>query len=151
MGRRSVSGHCKHLGWIGLQLYRYITRNDGSPLMHALILWRNAALLRRARGLPSRPASPFSDEDEGARSNDDSTTADGRSDRSKSPSPEEGSGSVNGKPTSSSWVKWWSRSRKNQEAGVGLRASTSAPLEDVSLFECSAWSCMLMVVCRTFR
>ncbi|KAJ7368702.1 Lipin/Ned1/Smp2-domain-containing protein [Mycena albidolilacea] len=97
--------------WAGDQ---YITRSDGSPLLDALVLWRDALVKQTTDGIPLRPTSPASfvpdtpvDEEE----------PDQRRDRAKSEPPEQ-TPTVAGKPTSSSWVQWWSRS-KQQPAAVG--------------------------------
>ncbi|KAF9464839.1 Lipin/Ned1/Smp2-domain-containing protein [Collybia nuda] len=96
--------------WAGDQ---YITRKDSSPLMYALVGWRNAALQHR---ITSRPISlSFENHLEGAASSSPPSTEENEqaSDRihhtrSKSEPPEK----LPGKPTSSSWVQWWSRSRQ---------------------------------------
>ncbi|KAF8076685.1 nuclear elongation and deformation protein 1 [Lyophyllum atratum] len=132
--------------WAGDQ---YITRNDGSPLMRALVHWRDATLQQTAQDLPSRPASPVSDEEVEERLLSPAPSSDEQPEerhhhRSKSEPPEK----PQGKPTSSSWVHWWNRSgRKKTEAekkdadilaapGVkserpGLRGTASAPLDGV--------------------
>ncbi|KAJ7766877.1 LNS2-domain-containing protein [Mycena metata] len=99
--------------WAGDQ---YITRSDGSPLMAALVLWRDALVKQTTQGIPLRPTSPASDEED-AKSVPDTPTEDEdpqrRYSRSKSEPPEPAS---NGKPTSSSWVQWWSRSKRETPA-----------------------------------
>lgn len=104
---------------------RYITRKDGSPLMHALVVWRDAARQQRIDGEPSRPTSPASgDEREITASPPPPSSEDevehppGRMPhtRSKSEPPEK----AVGKPTSSSWVQWWSRSRENTNSSTDL-------------------------------
>ncbi|KAJ7167559.1 nuclear elongation and deformation protein 1 [Mycena filopes] len=98
--------------WAGDQ---YITRSDGSPLMAALVLWRDALVKQATQGIPIRPTSPMSDEEDAAKSVPDTPTEDEsdphlRYGRSKSEPPE---AALNGgKPTSSSWVQWWSRSKR---------------------------------------
>ncbi|KAG6861570.1 hypothetical protein C0995_014866 [Termitomyces sp. Mi166 len=130
--------------WAGNQ---YITRSDGSPLMNALVVWRNTTLQQRALQPPSRPTSPVSDEDNDIRlispplTSDEQQPEDRHHHRSKSEPPEE----AQRKPTSSSWVRWWSRSSKksiapNQEEPEkvppvknerpGIRESFSAPTEN---------------------
>ncbi|PBL02970.1 LNS2-domain-containing protein [Armillaria gallica] len=108
---------------------QYIKQGDGSPLVQALRLWRNAYLLQRDTGItPTRPSSPLSDDDEavkpgvnGSSSNSETTPAGNRK-----------------PPTSSSWVQWWSRSRRGTPSNTSsngkpgrpeLRESVSVPLE----------------------
>ncbi|KAJ7126377.1 nuclear elongation and deformation protein 1 [Mycena crocata] len=96
---------------------QYITRSDGSPLMDALVLWRNALVQQTTNGIPLRPTSPASDEED-AKSVPDTPTEDEeqrqRYTRSKSEPPEQ---ATNGKPTSSSWVQWWNRSKRGKTEG----------------------------------
>ncbi|KAG6832181.1 hypothetical protein H0H92_004913 [Tricholoma furcatifolium] len=103
--------------WAGSQ---YITRNDGSPLMHALVSWRNATLQEIAQRFSSRPTSPVSEEENDdirplspPPSSDEQPPEEERYHyRSKSEPPEK----VQGKPpTSTSWVRWWSRSGKKTD------------------------------------
>ncbi|KAJ7632102.1 Lipin/Ned1/Smp2-domain-containing protein [Mycena rosella] len=100
--------------WAGDQ---YITRSDGSPLMDALVLWRDALVKQTTDGIPLRPTSPASDEED-AKSVPDTPSDDEeqrqRHNRSKSEPPEQ---APKGKPTSSSWVQWWSRSKRGQTEG----------------------------------
>ena len=105
--------------------------------MSALVLWRDTA--KKASGVSSRPSSPPLSDDEDEDKND-VLSADERQDhkRSKSEPPEQGI--TMRKPTSSSWVRWWGRSRINKEAEVNgkggrpsLKASSSAPFEAVSV------------------
>ncbi|KAH0587899.1 hypothetical protein H2248_006651 [Termitomyces sp. 'cryptogamus'] len=98
--------------WAGNQ---YITRNDGSPLMNALVVWRNATLQQRVIQPTLRPTSPVSDEEindirpvSPPLLSDDQQPEDKYHHRSRSEPPEE----AQGKPMSSSWVRWWSRSKK---------------------------------------
>ncbi|KAJ7490242.1 Lipin/Ned1/Smp2-domain-containing protein [Mycena galericulata] len=100
--------------WAGDQ---YITRRDGSPLMDALVLWRDALVKQTTEGIPLRPTSPMSD-GEDAQSVPDTPTESleqrekQQHNRSKSEPPEQ---VPKGKPTSSSWVQWWSRSKAKTE------------------------------------
>ncbi|KAG6910120.1 hypothetical protein DXG01_012879 [Tephrocybe rancida] len=129
--------------WAGTQ---YITRGDGSPLMQALVVWRDATLRQKAQQPSSRPTSPVSDgEANDTRpvsppSSSDEQPEERHHHRSKSEPPEK----AQGKPTSTSWVKWWSRSGQRKEAKKeenleqapalkserpSLRGTISAPLE----------------------
>ncbi|KAL4264491.1 lipin family protein [Pleurotus pulmonarius] len=125
----------------------YITQDDGSPLKDALSLWRQAALQESASRFPPRPISPVSDEEEGdedsARFSERTplTTSPERKhhDRAKSEPPETGlSPPTSRKPTSSSWVRWWSLSRtvtndptptSSHSGRPEIRESSSAPPE----------------------
>jgi phosphatidate phosphatase LPIN len=98
----------------------YITRRDGSPLMDALSMWRDAALqdggseMSSPRDSLSRAPSPTLSDEEDARTEKDAseeepqTSEVRRSGTEPAPQPTR-------KPTSSSWVRWWSRSRGNRE------------------------------------
>ncbi|KAF8213909.1 Lipin/Ned1/Smp2-domain-containing protein [Mycena galopus ATCC 62051] len=105
--------------WAGDQ---YITRSDGSPLMDALVLWRDALVKQATDGIPLRPTSPVSSvpdspvEEEGPEQ---------IRDRAKSEPPE--SPTVAGKPTSSSWVQWWSRSNSNQKSTPARNSKDERP------------------------
>ncbi|KAL0950260.1 hypothetical protein HGRIS_010241 [Hohenbuehelia grisea] len=140
----------------------YITRSDESPLMDALVLWRDLALQEQASRHPPRPLSPVSDDEgddlgrfDGSPVSSTSTAVTsperGRHhDRARSEPPEEALATVPSpgrKPTSSSWVRWWSLSRsktvaaatevKNQTAGAPIvpgerpvmRGTTSEPVD----------------------
>ncbi|KAJ6572586.1 Lipin/Ned1/Smp2-domain-containing protein [Mycena sp. CBHHK59/15] len=101
--------------WAGDQ---YIARRDGSPLMDALVLWRDTLIRQRSDGIPLRPTSPASDEEDAKVPPDTPTEEDPERqnhNRSKSEPPEL---ATNGKPTSSSWVQWWSRSRRGKTEGA---------------------------------
>ncbi|KAJ7752846.1 Lipin/Ned1/Smp2-domain-containing protein [Mycena maculata] len=100
--------------WAGDQ---YITRSDGSPLMDALVLWRDALVKQTMQGIPLRPTSPMSDAEDAQSVPDTPTDSDEQQqrlvhNRSKSEPPEQ---VPKGKPTSSSWVQWWSRSKGNTD------------------------------------
>ncbi|KAJ6538468.1 LNS2-domain-containing protein [Mycena vulgaris] len=98
--------------WAGDQ---YITRSDGSQLMDAVVLWRDALLRQTTDGIPLRPTSPASDEEDAKSVPDtpeDEEEQRQRHNRSKSEPPEQ---PPKGKPTSSSWVQWWSRSKRHTE------------------------------------
>ncbi|KAF7352457.1 Nuclear elongation and deformation protein 1 [Mycena venus] len=91
--------------WAGDQ---YITRSDGSPLMDALVLWRDALVKQTTEGIPLRPTSPASSAPDTPVDEDEPEPR--RIDRAKSEPPEPAP--TTGKPTSSSWVQWWSRSKQ---------------------------------------
>ncbi|KAJ6515505.1 LNS2-domain-containing protein [Mycena sanguinolenta] len=101
--------------WAGDQ---YITRSDGSPLMDALVLWRDALVKQSTDGIPPRPTSPASSASSVPDSPVDEEEPDRRRDRAKSEPPETPT-IGKPKPTSSSWVQWWSRS--NQKPGKDER------------------------------
>jgi len=119
-------------------LSRYISRRDGSPLMDSLVHWRTSALQKRASGDAMRPVSPPPTEDDiatpppefefaepiehkahtRARSEPPSTAERRRAEEEDRAADQESGSQTTGtgtakKPTSSSWVQWWSRSRKN--------------------------------------
>jgi phosphatidate phosphatase LPIN len=111
----------------------YLTTVDNSPILDALKLWRQATILHhlnRSAALspdflnkspsaissprylspsPSRPSSPVMSDDEEDRKTDTTppTSADESDEVRQKPKP---------KPTSSSWVRWWSRSKKETTA-----------------------------------
>ncbi|KIJ69762.1 hypothetical protein HYDPIDRAFT_164049 [Hydnomerulius pinastri MD-312] len=109
--------------WTGGQ---YIAREDGSPLMNALQLWRAAAPRDHLNELPSPPSSPSPPPlrtDEGLLSSSDERE---RPKRAESEPPE----APSRKPTSSSWVRWWSRSRDIPESErPPLREAATLPLD----------------------
>ena len=95
---------------------RYIARTDGSPLMEALVLWRDAAIKGRIDGLPSRPSSDGEDT-KGKDTFNDQLSSDERGDeRSTLHVPER----TSRKPTSSSWVRWW---RRGQAKDADIQAN----------------------------
>ncbi|KAH7922979.1 LNS2-domain-containing protein [Leucogyrophana mollusca] len=107
--------------WAGGQ---YIARSDGSPLMDALNLWCATAPRDHLEHLPS-PTSP----EEQPLSSADEPEEPKRAD---SEPPE-----TSRKPTSSSWVRWWSRSKDPGEGELGssrpaLRVSNTVPLDTIS-------------------
>ncbi|EGO27614.1 hypothetical protein SERLADRAFT_446852 [Serpula lacrymans var. lacrymans S7.9] len=111
--------------WVGGQ---FITRSDGSPLMEALCLWRDAALqdyYTDPPALPTPQPSPTYEEEPFS-----SSSSSDEEQKMASPKSVE----LSRKPTSSSWVRWWSRSRdkdeelKSQRSRPVLRGSTSVPL-----------------------
>ncbi|OCH86228.1 LNS2-domain-containing protein [Obba rivulosa] len=98
----------------------YITRQDGSPLMDALIVWRESALRNKALHLSSRstsPASHLGDIEEEPRNAQDATND--ISEASVQAAVD--AATIQGKPTSTSWVRWWSRSRPD------LKSAASTP------------------------
>ncbi|EKM59320.1 uncharacterized protein PHACADRAFT_191669 [Phanerochaete carnosa HHB-10118-sp] len=108
---------------------KYITRADNSPLMEALLLWRRAALEKGPPQASSRAASPapFSDE-ESALSGDES-----RPERPRLARPSTGDEGkpVAPKPSSSSWIRWWSRRTADSTSPTrpDLKQGNSAPSE----------------------
>ncbi|KAG6850907.1 hypothetical protein H0H93_006733 [Arthromyces matolae] len=132
------------ISWAGNQ---YITRSDCSPLMDALVVWRNSTLRQQALNLASPPSSPVFDEDTSdirpvspSLSEDEQQHEERHHQRSKSEPPEK----VQGKPTSSSWVRWWNRSSKkavpkildeelasSQTERPVVRGTSSAPASNV--------------------
>lgn len=121
---------------------KYITRADNSPLMEALLLWRQAALKKGPPQASSRAVSPapFSDE-EGAVSGDEA--------RPRRPSLVRSSNGTEGmppasKPSSSSWIRWWSRrtvdsatttSRPGSQQGKGDSAPSDLEKKSVEKFQ----------------
>ncbi|THV08237.1 LNS2-domain-containing protein [Dendrothele bispora CBS 962.96] len=93
--------------WPGDQ---YITQDDGSPLLEALRIWRDSYITKMEQKTKANPHSTPLSEDEAVKSGDEDTPLE----RPKLSPPEETQPAQAGKPpTSSSWVKWWSRSRTN--------------------------------------
>ncbi|KAI0340913.1 LNS2-domain-containing protein [Trametopsis cervina] len=99
---------------------RYITRSDGSPLMEALQLWREAALTKDPQ-VSSRPVSPSLEDDRelGNTSGDEALSGDEQSGAQAEASPV--------KPSSSSWGRWWSRSKRSDTIRPELKQTSSAP------------------------
>lgn len=98
---------------------RYITRNDGSPLMEALVRWRSTTLAKRASGDMLRPISPPPPEGEYADNTGHKIHERSKSDGAHLVAEKKGAPSKEGqeqgaakKPASSSWSAWWSRSRR---------------------------------------
>jgi phosphatidate phosphatase LPIN len=87
--------------------------------MDALVLWRDALVKQTTDGIPLRPTSPASD-DESLPATPPPDDEDQRQmhNRSKSEPPEQ---APKGKPTSSSWVQWWSRSKRGQTEGPTMK------------------------------
>ncbi|KAJ3836453.1 nuclear elongation and deformation protein 1 [Lentinula raphanica] len=101
---------------------QFISQKDGSPLMDALILWRDSYIRRKGKRISMRPLSPTSvlsdeEQEEIIRSTSPvSDTETRKLERSKSEPPESIKELTTVKPpppTSSSWVQWWRRSRKS--------------------------------------
>lgn len=127
--------------------FSYITRSDGSPLMDALILWRDKALREGEIGIPSPAPSPPPQVTPPVTDNEDDEDEGLGLRRSKSEPPQKLPSPVARKPTSSSWVKWWSsthndRQKEASDASSGkgsrpvFRESSSAPLDAVSNLFC---------------
>lgn len=98
---------------------RYITRRDGSPLMDALILWRNGALRSKFAQVSSRPVSPGRSDDGDL---SEPLPLDTPSERGSTPTDQ----SSTRKPSSSSWARWWRR-RDTDNSRPDLRPVNSAP------------------------
>ena len=116
-GDRYVRTDVTSLKRCSCEIIRYIRRQDGSPLMDALNTWRESALQDKQPLLSSRPVSPQPlSEDESVKSDGDEPS-DRRIKRvSTAPASD---AMKSGKdlaatrtPSSSSWVRWWSRSRR---------------------------------------
>ncbi|KAF7792895.1 hypothetical protein EIP86_003996 [Pleurotus ostreatoroseus] len=108
----------------------YITREDNSPLMDALFMWREAALTKDLQ-MSSRPVSPMSDDDRRRRTRSMDTEDALSSGDEQLPHPKRSvttdPATPQKKPSSSSWVRWWSRSRRNEDALPEMRALHSEP------------------------
>jgi phosphatidate phosphatase LPIN len=120
--------------WAGGQ---YITREDGSPLMDALRLWVENAPKEPSRAMSEPPLAMSGEQDPGVDqrevSNADErepvSSGDEREMKRADSEPPES----HRKPTSSSWVRWWNRSRDVTEADrPPLRVSNTSPTESVS-------------------
>lgn len=85
---------------------KYITRRDGSPLMDALVKWRERALARPANARALEEEEPLSSEDE------------------RPPEKKE-----QPKKTSSSWVRWWRSSRTDTTPTKPVPEKQSTPRE----------------------
>ena len=114
---------------------RYITRKDKSPLMNALVVWRESAIRNKLQHISSRSTSPASGDDrerlEGIeeqvpwapekrplkRSSSDMTATAGS----------EGSNLSKAKPSSSSWVLWW-RTGRNERPDLRSMTTTALPM-----------------------
>ncbi|PIL37372.1 hypothetical protein GSI_01065 [Ganoderma sinense ZZ0214-1] len=109
----------------------YIRRRDGSPLMDALVTWRMTALYDQRSLLSSRPTSPTSlSEDESVKSEGDEPAGERRNKHTMTDSRI----SVDGigkepirTPTSSSWVRWWSRKSRVEAVRPDLGHTNSEP------------------------
>ncbi|KAH7907501.1 LNS2-domain-containing protein [Hygrophoropsis aurantiaca] len=106
--------------WAGGQ---YVVRSDCSPLMDALQLWCAAAPRDHLESLPA----PIAPEDEPVPTMTLAEEAEAFK-RAESEPPESSR-----KPTSTSWVRWWSRSRGIEESESStrpaLRPSATVPLD----------------------
>lgn len=135
-GERIVKDERLVIRWAGGQ---YITRAAASPLMGALVLWREAALRAEGggdAGFPSPMASPKLEPQR-----EEEPLSEGEEERGvtepglKRAESEPIETTVARKPSSSGWSRWWSRSQTSREAEVqaqaqpsgrpGLRGSTS--------------------------
>ncbi|KAF9232786.1 LNS2-domain-containing protein [Melanogaster broomeanus] len=109
---------------------KYITREDGSPLMDALQLWwTSAAMQDPLAELPSPPSSPSPSPSQTEHELVSSADEPDKLKRAESEPPE----AVSRKPTSSSWVRWWSRSRDMTESErPPLREAATVPLDQAT-------------------
>ncbi|KAJ7591588.1 nuclear elongation and deformation protein 1 [Mycena floridula] len=105
--------------WAGDQ---YLTRKDESPLMRALVVWRDTYLRRHPPSeVLTRPSSPSSEEDDGKSGDEEPMNP-----RPTASSSRDNNGAK--PPTSSSWVQWWSRSKRNKgDQRPELKGTASAP------------------------
>lgn len=117
--------------WAGGQ---YITREDGSPLMDALKLWVENAPKEPSRAMSEPPLAITGERDPGvdqmevssADEREQVSSGDEREIKRADSEPPES----HMKPTSSSWVRWWNRSRDITEADrPPLRVSNTSPME----------------------
>ena len=92
--------------------------------MDAIVLWREAALAKGPQA-SSRPVSPVVEEDRQL------ATAALRSEEALSETSPLLPPQTPVKPSSSSWVRWWSRSRQADTSRPELRTTSSAPPEVV--------------------
>lgn len=114
--------------------FSYITRTDGSPLMDALLSWREIALRERVDRLPLRPTSPVSEDEE----SDSVPPTPPREMGEHHPSASETPKPPARKPTSLFWVQWWSRNKrasrgtreldleKGRKPGMGISSTVGA-------------------------
>jgi phosphatidate phosphatase LPIN len=118
--------------WVGGQ---YITREDGSPLMDALRLWVENAPKELSRAMSEPPLAITEERDPGVDQREEVGSTDEREPvssgderemkRADSEPPE-----FHQKPMSSSWVRWWNRSRDIREVDrPPLRVSNTSPME----------------------
>lgn len=105
--------------------------------MDALSVWRDYYIKRKGKRISMRPVSPSSalseeeqEEDIDANDLSDTETKKTLMERSKLPSSElvqfPGSGVKSPPPTSSSWVQWWRRSRRDT-ASTNTDVTTTRP------------------------
>ena len=112
---------------ISRSFFSYIRKKDGSPVMDALVHWRNATLAKRRAKKP-RPSPPASSEvQSSAEEPSTSKQANGNAIRESVTPQIEPAGEVESPPepvttksTSSSWVQWWKSSRRNQSNGDAI-------------------------------
>ncbi len=93
--------------------------------MPALMIWRSSYLEMREAGIVTRPSSPLSDDEDCAKSGGEGVEDKDKLTPSETRKP----------PTSSSWVQWWSRSRRDNAKKAmtdrpALKETASVPLED---------------------
>jgi phosphatidate phosphatase LPIN len=128
---RAVEDDGLVIRWAGGQ---YITREDGSPLMDALRLWVENAPKEPSRAVSEPPLAISEERDPGVDQREVSSaderepvsSGDEREMKRADSEPPES----HRKPTSSSWVRWWNRSRDVTEADrPPLRVSNTSPSE----------------------
>lgn len=114
--------------WNGKQ---YITREERSPLMDALQLWTSTTREDRLAAFPSPPSSPSPSPSRTDREPLSSSKERGQLKRTDSESP----GLTTRKSTSTSWVRWWSRSRDipDSERPI-LRGDVTIPPDQVYIY-----------------
>lgn len=109
---------------------QYITREERSPLMDSLQQWVSATKEDRLAALPSPPSSPSLSASPTEEEPISSPDVRGEPKRAES-EPRE----VLTRKSTSSWVRWWSRSRDilDSERPV-LRETAAVPLDQVDVF-----------------
>jgi len=116
--------------------------------MDTLALWRDAAIEARDTGIPSRPASPSSDDDmpkKGREAEYDALPSDEHDHKRSNSEPLEPRG-LSRKPTSSSWVRWWRRGNA-MDIDTGNRNNLSGSAS-ASLPVCTTYSFIMQELIR---
>jgi len=118
-----VRGFISSLEIILIFFCSYIRKKDGSPVMDALLHWRNATLAIRRENQP-RPSAPPAGADVQSPAKEPLTEANGTTVRESVTPPIEHADEVDNPPdpaitksSSSSWVQWWRSSSRNQLNG----------------------------------
>lgn len=126
---------------------RYIIRQDASPLMESLCVWRESAIKNRYSHRLSRSVSSgldgelsrMQEEEDENWSSDDRGVSKRSTTELYTPVHKtvteslDGSPSTSGKPSSSSWARWWSRSRQAETPRPDLKPVNSAPSDVVRI------------------